>query len=172
MQKTALDPNKIFQIANLIHTNSRAFTMQKTLPNRQQETFFKQRVLDYHAAWSPGDKQFDISQAEPFYSKRPDLSAYDIMPTQGPVIGWENYKAALSQIMAGFAKFTLFLSQDNVQVFLYGNIICTTSDFKIQGTLKNGQPIIATGRTSLVWEQQADGDWLIVHEHSSTPINN
>jgi ketosteroid isomerase-like protein len=145
--------------------------MQQTLINQEQEAFFKQRVLDYHAAWSPGCEQFDIAKAEHFYSQRPDLSAYDIMPTKEPIIGWENYKAELIQIMEGFAKFTLSLTQDDVRVFQYGNIICTTSDFRIQGTLKNGQPIEGMGRTSLVWELQADGNWLIVHEHSSTPIN-
>jgi ketosteroid isomerase-like protein len=144
--------------------------MQQTLTNEEREAFKKQ-VLDYHAAWSPGYEQFDISKAERFYSKRPNLSAYDIMPTQGPILGWENYKAALIQIMDGFAKFTLFLTQDDVQVFQYGNIICTTSDFRIEGTLQNDQPIEGVGRTSLVWERQADGNWLIVHEHSSTPIS-
>jgi ketosteroid isomerase-like protein len=145
--------------------------MRQTLNNEEREAF-KKEVLDYHAAWSPGHEQFDVSKAERFYSKRPDLSAYDIMPTQGPIIGWENYKVALLQIMAGFAKFTLFLTQDEVQIFQYGDIVCTTSDFRIQGTLKNGQPIEGVGRTSLVWELQANGNWLIVHEHSSTPISN
>jgi ketosteroid isomerase-like protein len=135
--------------------------MQSTLTNEEREAF-KNQVLDYHAAWSPGHKPFDISSAERFYSKRPDLSAYDIMPTQGPILGWENYKTSLIQIMDGFANFTLSLTQDNVQVFVYG---------KIQGTLKNGQPIEGVGRTSLVWERQADDNWLIVHEHSSTPIS-
>lgn len=143
--------------------------MQPTLTHEEREAFRKQ-VLDYHAAWSPGHEPFDISRAERFYSKRPDLSAYDIMPTQGPILGWENYKTSLIQIMDGFADFTLSLTPDNVQVFAYGNIICTTSDFKIQGTLKNGQPIEGIGRTSLVWERQVDDNWLIVHEHSSTPI--
>jgi ketosteroid isomerase-like protein len=146
--------------------------MQQILLNQEQEAFFKQQVLDYHAAWSPGHQQFDIAKAERFYSKTPNLSAYDIMPTQEPIIGWENYKAELIKIMESFAKFILSLTQDNVRVFQYGNIICTTSDFKIQGILKNGQPIEGIGRTSLVWELQADGNWLIVHEHSSTPISN
>jgi ketosteroid isomerase-like protein len=145
--------------------------MQSTLTHDERESF-KKKVLDYHAAWSLGHKPFNISKAERFYSKRPDLSAYDIMPTQGPILGWENYKASLIPIMDGFANFTLSITQDNVQVFEYGNIICTTSDFKIQGTFKNGQPIEGAGRTSLVWERQADHNWLIVHEHSSTPISN
>ncbi len=145
--------------------------MQRTLTREEREAF-KNQVLDYHAAWSPGRESFDISKAERFYSKRPDLSAYDIMPTQGPILGWENYKAALNQIMDSFANFTLSLTPDDVQVFQHGDIICTTSDFKIQGTLANNQPIEGVGRTSLVWEYQSDGNWLIVHEHSSTPIGN
>jgi ketosteroid isomerase-like protein len=136
----------------------------------EERDAFKKRILDYHAAWSPGQKPFNIASAERFYSKRPDLSAYDIMPTQGPILGWDNYKAALSQIMNGFADFTLSLTQDDIQVFQYSDVICTTSDFRIQGTLYNGQPLEGVGRTSLLWEHQADNNWLIVHEHSSTPI--
>jgi ketosteroid isomerase-like protein len=145
--------------------------MPQTLTPEKRETFKKQ-VLEYHAAWSPGCKPFDITNAERFYSKSPDLSAYDIMPTQAPIVGWESYKAALIQIMDGFADFTLSLTEDDVRVFAYGDVICTTSDFTIKGTLKNGQPLEGIGRTSLIWERQADGNWLIVHEHSSTPISN
>lgn len=144
--------------------------MQQILTDKERQ-IFKKRVLDYHAAWSPGYEPFDIANAERFYSKHSDLSAYDIMPTQGPILGWENYKASLIKIMDGFANFIISLTEDDVRVFAYGDIICTTSDFTIQGTLKTGQPIESVGRTSLIWERQADDNWSIVHEHSSTPIS-
>jgi ketosteroid isomerase-like protein len=141
--------------------------MQPTLTEREA---FKDLVLEYHAAWSPGSRAFDIRNAERFYSQKSSLSAYDIMPTNGPIVGWENYKTELIRIMDGFAEFALVLTKDDVRVFRYGDIICTTSDFQIRGALKDGQPLEGVGRTSLIWELQEDGKWLIVHEHSSTPI--
>ncbi|MBW4505488.1 MAG: nuclear transport factor 2 family protein [Scytonematopsis contorta HA4267-MV1] len=143
--------------------------MQPALTDEEREAF-KNLVVKYHAAWSPGREAFDIRNAKQFYSQKSSLSAYDIMPTKGPILGWENYKKELTHIMDGFAEFALFLTKDDVQVFRYGNIICTTSDFQIRGVLKNGQPLEGVGRTSLIWERQEDGNWLIVHEHSSTPI--
>ncbi|MBA3923981.1 MAG: nuclear transport factor 2 family protein [Nostocaceae cyanobacterium] len=39
----------------------------------------------------------------------------------------------------------------------------------LTGTFKNGSPISGSGRNTLIWEQVGD-QWLIAHEHISTPI--
>lgn len=145
--------------------------MQSTLTPEELEEF-RNLVRDYYAAWSPGRNLFDISVAERFYSKGADLTAYDVFPTQGAIVGWENYKAELTRIMDGFQEFTLILNKEDIQVFRRGDITWTTSDFKIRATLKNGQSVEGVGRNTLVWEQQDSGGWLIVHEHSSSPLEN
>jgi ketosteroid isomerase-like protein len=133
--------------------------------------FFKARVIDYHAAWSPGRETFDIRKTEPYYSKSSELTAYDVVDTNGVIKGWENYKAELLQIMQGWLDFNISLTKPDVEVFRHGDIVWTTSTFQIKGMLQNGQSLEAIGRTSLVWKHQDDGNWLIVHEHSSVPIS-
>lgn len=143
--------------------------MQSTLIPKEREEF-KNLVQDYLAAWSPGRNSFEISSAECFYSKGAELTAYDVFHTDGVIKGWDNYKAELTRIMNSFADFNIILNKDDVEVFRQGDIAWTASYFKIQGTFKSGQPIETVGRTSLVWQRQDDGRWLIVHEHSSAPI--
>jgi hypothetical protein len=58
--------------------------MQPALTNEEREAF-KDLVVKYHAAWSPGREAFDIRNVEQFYSQKPSLSAYNIMPTKGPI---------------------------------------------------------------------------------------
>ncbi len=145
--------------------------MQTTLTSAESE-MFKALVVDYHAAWSPGHETFDISNAERYYSKDSELTAYDVMHTNGVIKGWENYKAELLQIMQGFADFNISLSRDDVEVFRHGDIVWTASYYRIKGMFKNSQPLESMGRTTLVWKRQEDSNWLIAHEHSSVPITN
>lgn len=145
--------------------------MQTTLTSAESE-MFKALVVDYHAAWSPGHETFDISNAERYYSKDSELTAYDVMHTNGVIKGWENYKAKLLEIMQGFADFNISLSRDDVEVFRHGDIVWTASYYRIKGMFKNSQPLESMGRTTLVWKRQEDSSWLIAHEHSSVPITN
>lgn len=143
--------------------------MQATLTPEERE-MFKALVVNYHAAWSPGHDPFDIRNAERYYSKGSELTAYDVMHTDSVIKGWENYKAELLQIMQGFADFNISLSRNDVEVFRHGDIVWTASYFRIKGMFKNGQPLESIGRTTLVWKRQEDSNWLIAHEHSSVPI--
>lgn len=143
--------------------------MQAVLTPEEIE-MFKALVVDYNAAWSPGHDPFDISNAERYYSKDSELTAYDVMHTDGVIKGWENYKVELIKIMQGFADFNISLSRNDVEVFRHGDIVWTASYFRIKGMFKNGQPLESVGRTTLIWKRQEDGNWLIAHEHSSVPI--
>ncbi|MBW4445667.1 MAG: nuclear transport factor 2 family protein [Spirirestis rafaelensis WJT71-NPBG6] len=143
--------------------------MQSTLTSEECQAF-KNLVQDYYAVWSPGRNSFDISKAESFYSQGSELTAYDVFHTDGAIKGWDNYRAELTRIMDNFADFNIIMNKDDVEVFCHGDIAWTTSDFKIKGAFKNGQPIESVGRNSLVWQRQDNGRWLIVHEHSSAPI--
>ena len=72
--------------------------MQATLTSEERE-MFKALVVDYHSAWSPGRDPFDISYAERYYSKGSELTAYDVMHTDGATKGWENYEDAQLKAM-------------------------------------------------------------------------
>lgn len=143
--------------------------MQTALTPEESE-MFKTLVVDYHAAWSPGHEPFNISNAERYYGKDDELTAYDVMHTDGVIKGWEKYKIELIKIMQGFADFNISLNKNDVEVFRHGEIVWTASYFRIQGMFKNGQPLESMGRTTLIWKHQEDGNWLIAHEHSSLPI--
>jgi hypothetical protein len=109
--------------------------MQTTLTPEESE-MFKALVVDYHAAWSPGHEPFNISNAERYYSKDDELTAYDVMHTDGVIKGWKKYKVELIKIMQGFADFNISLNKNDVEssgmVRLFGQLL--TSGLK--GCLK------------------------------------
>lgn len=67
--------------------------------------------------------------------------------------------------MSGYSKFTVKLG-DRFLVYRNGNVVWTISTFNIAG---DGSPISGGGRNTLVWER-VNNQWLIAHEHVSTPF--
>jgi len=54
-------------------------------------------------------------------------------------------------------------------VHQHGDVAWSTATLKEEATLKNGKREMANMRWTVVWQKQ-DGKWLIVHEHTSEPL--
>jgi ketosteroid isomerase-like protein len=135
----------------------------------QETEEFRKLLVDYYAAWSiPTDKPWNITMAEKFYQRNDRMFGFDFNPPAKGFQGWEAYKRELTAIMSNYSKFVVTLG-DRFLVYRNGNVVWTVSTFNITGTLKNGSPITGSGRNTLVWERVGD-QWLIAHEHVSTPL--
>lgn len=58
----------------------------------------------------------------------------------------------------------------DVQVFADGDVACSHSLSHVTGTLKTGTEVDMWFRTTLGLQRRS-GQWLIVHEHSSSPFD-
>jgi ketosteroid isomerase-like protein len=141
---------------------------KQTLSAQQTEEF-RQLLSDYYAAWSiPDDKPWNIEMAEKFYQHNERVFGFDFNPPAEGFQGWEAYKRELTKIMGNYSQFTVSLG-DRFLVYRNGDVVWTVSTFNITGTVKDGSPISGSGRNTLIWEQ-VDNQWLIAHEHISTPF--
>ncbi|MBW4515828.1 MAG: nuclear transport factor 2 family protein [Timaviella obliquedivisa GSE-PSE-MK23-08B] len=135
----------------------------------QETEEFRQLLVDYYAAWStPTDKPWTIARVEKFYQQNGRVFGFDISPPAKGFQGWEDYKRELTTIMSNYSKLTVTLG-DRFLVYRNGNVVWVVSTFDSLGTLKNGSSISGSGRNTLIWERVGD-QWLIAHEHVSTPI--
>jgi ketosteroid isomerase-like protein len=140
---------------------------QTVSPQETEE--FRKLLVDYYTAWSiPTNKSWNIAMAEKFYQRNDRMFGFDFNPPAEGFQGWEAYEHELTMIMSNYPKFTVTLG-DRFLVYRNGNVVWTVSTFNITGTLKNGSPIAGSGRNTLVWERVGD-QWLIAHEHVSTPL--
>jgi ketosteroid isomerase-like protein len=135
----------------------------------QETEEFRQLLVDYYAAWStPTDKLWNITRVEKFYQRNDRMFGFDVNPPAEGFQGWEAYKRELTTIMNNYSKLTVILG-DRFSVYRNGNVVWAASTFNITGSLKNGSPLSGSGRNTLVWERVGD-QWLIAHEHVSTPL--
>jgi ketosteroid isomerase-like protein len=150
---------------------NRAEAQQQTnqIVSVQETEEFRKLLIDYYAAWSiPTNKPWNITMAEKFYQRNDRMFGFDFNPPAEGFQGWEAYKRELTAIMSKYSQFAVTLG-DRFLVYQNGNVVWTVSTFNIRGTLKNGSPISGSGRNTLVWERVGN-QWLIAHEHVSTPF--
>ncbi len=135
----------------------------------QETAEFRNLLVDYYEAWSiPKDKPWNIANAEKFYQRNERMFGFDFNPPAEGFQGWEAYKRELTKIMNQYSKFTVALG-DRFLVYRHGNVAWTVSTFNIAGSLKNDSAISGSGRNTLIWERVGN-QWLIAHEHISTPL--
>jgi ketosteroid isomerase-like protein len=75
----------------------------------------------------------------------------------------------LQNLFDNLPKFHL-TPKDDLLVTRKGDIAWTTFTWNLSAQQKDGTPIEADGRQTDIWEQR-NGDWLIVHEHISSPAS-
>lgn len=80
-----------------------------------------------------------------------------------PVFGWTNYLAAYQSQRARMQQ--VRFDRENTYIKLNGNIAwaCYQWDFS---AVVDGQPTVARGQTTLIFEKRID-HWVIVHNHTS-----
>ena len=129
------------------------------------EAQFKAKITQYYAAWST----LDPDKAAGYYAKDANIVFYDIAPLK--YNGWQEYKEGVKknfteQVVSGSGSLT---PKDDLKITRRGNIVWTTVTFHLSGKLKAGGAMELDARHTAIWELRG-GQWLIVHEHVSTPL--
>jgi ketosteroid isomerase-like protein len=107
----------------------------------------------------------DPANVAPYYAQGPH-AFFDIAPLK--YNSWDEYGDGVKKLFADYKAFKLTLN-DDADVHQHGDVAWSTATVKEEATLKNGKHEMANMRWTVVWQKQ-DGKWLIVHEHTSEPI--
>ncbi len=117
-----------------------------------------QKVLDGWSTMDPAD-------AAKFYAPGAG-TFFDVTPLK--YNSWEEYEDGVRKILGNYQsiKFTL---NDDAAVHVYGDMAWAASTIKEDAVMKDGKREMATMRWTVIWEKQG-GQWLIVHDHTSEPL--
>lgn len=117
-----------------------------------------QRVWD---GWST----LDPANVAKFYASGPH-TYFDIAPLKYD--SWDAYEKGVKGVLAGYksAKFTV---NDDAAVHSHGDLVWGTATIKEEMTSTAGKVDMGAFRWTVIWEN-VDGQWLIVHEHVSAPL--
>lgn len=135
-----------------------------TTTRSPEDIEFKQLVERSYAAWNT----MNPDAVAKFYAPDADLVIYDALPLKYQ--GWEAFKAGIQTHL--FDKLTRFhlAANDDFHATRQGNLVWATFTYHLSATLKNGRQLEVEGRQTDIWEQR-NGEWAIVHEHTSTPVS-
>jgi ketosteroid isomerase-like protein len=119
---------------------------------------YLQKIWD---GWST----LDLANVTQFYASGPH-TFFDIAPLK--YSSWDEYQKGVRQVVADFksAKFTV---NDDSELHPAGNYVWATATLKEEMTHKNGKVDRGNFRWTVVFQKQ-NGNWLIVHEHVSAPL--
>jgi ketosteroid isomerase-like protein len=119
---------------------------------------YMQQIWD---AWGT----LDPSNVAKFYASGPH-TFFDIAPLK--YNSFTEYEAGVKPILDAIKSGKLTVN-DDAQVHHNGDMAWGTATIKEDSLMKNGKHEMATFRWTVIWEKQ-DGKWLIVHDHTSEPI--
>ncbi|HEX4001743.1 MAG TPA: nuclear transport factor 2 family protein [Candidatus Acidoferrales bacterium] len=80
-----------------------------------------------------------------------------------PVIGWQKYAALYDREKAAFQGMQLI--RRNTDIFVHGDVAWASYQWEFDG-MAEGRPFTTRGQTTLVLTK-ANGNWLIVHNHTN-----
>lgn len=134
-----------------------------------QSTEIKQRINDWLAAFSPGNKPFDFSVLENFYWQDEELLAFDTLSPQSTRIqGWQTFEAIWKPFMANLAEWRIE-PVGEVRILPGDKIAVAALIWHGTGTTTAQESVDTTAHTTQVWEKR-HSQWRIIHEHISNPV--
>ncbi|MDF5739349.1 MULTISPECIES: YybH family protein [unclassified Nostoc] len=135
-----------------------------------EEAEITQRVNDWLAAFSAGDKPFDFSVLDNLYWQDEQLLAFDTLSPQTTRIkGWQSYQEIWKPFMTALAQWQV-KSVGDIQIFTGDNITVSALIFESTAATITNEAVKITAHATLVWEKR-EGQWRIIHEHISNPVN-
>lgn len=103
----------------------------------------------------------DVAALDTLWSSEPDVM---IVEGAGADIGWARYRD--HHLRPELEAFTgLQYSYDQVRTHVVDDVAWATFDYSLRGTLKDREIDIAGKGTMIL--RRTDGDWRIVHSHTS-----
>ena len=140
------------------------------MKNTLEEAEITERVNDWLAAFSSGDKPFDFSVLDNLYWQDDQFLAFDTLSPQTTRIqGWQSYQEIWKPFMAALAQWQV-KSVGDIQIFTGDNITVSALIFESTAATIANEAVKITAHATLVWEKR-EGQWRIIHEHISNPVN-
>jgi ketosteroid isomerase-like protein len=113
------------------------------------------------AGWSSGDP---ATMAQ--YYDQGDLTFFDIAPLK--YSNWAEYQKGVTDLLKGYKSLKLSLN-DDAQIHTEGNLTWGAATVKEDAVTTAGKHELATLRWTVIFQKES-GKWLIVHEHTSEPL--
>ncbi|HTW23242.1 MAG TPA: nuclear transport factor 2 family protein [Candidatus Baltobacteraceae bacterium] len=106
---------------------------------------------------------FQIGNVEVMHKHYSDDCTFVQSTYDPPILGWQNYLAAYEREKASFQGMQLI--RRNTNIFVHGDVAWASYQWEFDG-MWEGRPYATRGQTTLVFTK-VNGDWLIVHNHTS-----
>ncbi len=124
---------------------------------------FRRLIEGYCAAWSSGNAEAPAR----FYAKDNGLVFYDLAPFA--YHGWKEYHDGVQrELFANMASGSLLPGRD-LKVTRRGTLAWTTVSMHFSEKTRDGKTMETQVRYTGIWEKRGT-NWLLVHEHLSTPM--
>jgi ketosteroid isomerase-like protein len=155
-------PKHLLTIVLCILTSVSSFSQAKKPGEKAAPTIpdkaYMQKIWD---GWST----LDPANVARFYAPG-DHTFFDIAPLK--YNNWEEYEAGVKKELADYkaAKFTV---NDDAHIHRAGEYVWGTSTVKSDMTSKADKHELSAFRWTVVFQKE-HGNWLIIHEHVSVPI--
>jgi len=131
---------------------------KKTSPAPPDKAYM-QKIWD---GWST----MDPANVTEFYASGPHVY-YDITPLKYG--SWVEYEQGSKSVLSGYKSVKCTVN-DDAEIHPLGDTAWGTATVKYELTAKSGKVEMGNFRWTVIWERQADGKWLTVHEHVSEPL--
>jgi ketosteroid isomerase-like protein len=119
---------------------------------------YLQHVLDTWSTLNPADMAQYYAQGDRLF--------FDIAPVK--YSNWAEYQKGVTELLKGYKSLKLTLS-DDAQLHREGDLLWAAGTLKEDAVAPGGKHELATMRWTVIF-QKMDGKWLIVHEHTSEPL--
>ena len=106
---------------------------------------------------------FQVGDVEAMHKYYADNATFVSSAYEPPVVGWQNYASVYQRERAGFQGMQLI--RRNTFIFNHGDVAWASYQWDFESAL-HGKPFSVRGQTSLIL-MKVDGNWLIVHNHTS-----
>jgi ketosteroid isomerase-like protein len=124
---------------------------------------FRRLIEGYCAAWSSGNAEAPAR----FYAKDNGLVFYDLAPFA--YHGWKEYHDGVQrELFANMASGSLLPGRD-LKVTRRGTLAWTTVSMHFSEKTRDGKTMETQVRYTGIWEKRG-ANWLLVHEHLSSPL--
>jgi ketosteroid isomerase-like protein len=135
-----------------------AHKSKKAMASGAPDKAYLQKLMD---GWSAGNPA-NMAQ----YYDQGDYTFFDITPLK--YNNWAEYQKGVEEVLKGYKSFKLTVN-DDAQIHTDGNLTWSTATVKEDAVTTSGKHELATLRWTVIFEKQA-GKWMIVHEHTSEPL--
>ncbi len=109
---------------------------------------------------------FQIGNADIMHKYYSDSCTWVQSTYDPPILGWQNYSALYEREKASFQGMQLI--RRNTDIFVHQDVAWASYQWEFDG-MWDGHPYATRGQTTLVFTK-VNGNWLIVHNHTSQVI--